>query len=50
MQLNLPRAVFINIEEIKQDNTLQKFVIVTVKDTGTGIDSEMLPYFSNDEI
>jgi two-component system, OmpR family, sensor histidine kinase VicK len=35
--------VFIRIEEIKQDNNLQKFVIVTVKDTGTGIDSEMLP-------
>jgi nitrogen-specific signal transduction histidine kinase len=35
--------VFIGIEEIKQDNNLQKFVIVTVKDTGTGIDSEMLP-------
>ena len=33
----------IGIEEIKQDNSLQKFVIVTVKDTGTGIDSEMLP-------
>jgi two-component system, OmpR family, sensor histidine kinase VicK len=36
-------TVFIGIEEIKPDNNLQKFVIVTVKDTGTGIDSEMLP-------
>ncbi|HYA82846.1 MAG TPA: HAMP domain-containing sensor histidine kinase [Candidatus Bathyarchaeia archaeon] len=36
-------TVFIRIEEIKQDNNLQKFVAVTVKDTGTGIDSEMLP-------
>ena len=36
-------TVFIGIEEIKQDNNLQKFVAVTVKDTGTGIDSEMLP-------
>jgi two-component system, OmpR family, sensor histidine kinase VicK len=35
--------VFISIEEIKHDNNLQKFVAVTVKDTGTGIDSEMLP-------
>ena len=35
--------VFIGIEEIKQDNNLQKFLVVTVKDTGTGIDSEMLP-------
>src|SRR5215467_1357629 len=35
--------VFIGIEEIKQDNNLQKFVVVTIKDTGTGIDSEMLP-------
>ncbi len=35
--------VFIDIEEIKQDNDLQKFVVVTVKDTGTGINSEMLP-------
>ena len=36
-------TVFIGIEEIKQDNNLQKFVVVTIKDTGTGIDSEMLP-------
>jgi two-component system, OmpR family, sensor histidine kinase VicK len=36
-------TVFIGIEEIKQDNSLQKFVAVTVKDTGTGIDSEILP-------
>jgi two-component system, OmpR family, sensor histidine kinase VicK len=37
--------VFIGIEEEenKQDNGPQKFVIVTVKDTGTGIDPEMLP-------
>ena len=35
--------ISISIEEIKQDNSLQKFVIVTVKDTGIGIDSEMLP-------
>jgi two-component system sensor histidine kinase VicK len=35
--------VYIGIEEIKQDNNLQKFVAVTVKDSGTGIDSEMLP-------
>jgi two-component system, OmpR family, sensor histidine kinase VicK len=35
--------VFIGIEENKQDNNLQKFVVVTVKDSGTGIDSEMLP-------
>jgi two-component system, OmpR family, sensor histidine kinase VicK len=35
--------VFISIEEIKQDNNLQKFLVVTVKDTGTGIESEMLP-------
>jgi nitrogen-specific signal transduction histidine kinase len=36
-------TVFISVEEIKQDNNLQKFVAVTVKDTGTGIESEMLP-------
>jgi signal transduction histidine kinase len=35
--------VIIGIEEIEQDNNLQKFVAVTVKDTGIGIDSEMLP-------
>jgi signal transduction histidine kinase len=35
--------VFISIEEFKQDNNLQKFLVVTVKDTGTGIESEMLP-------
>jgi two-component system sensor histidine kinase VicK len=35
--------VFIGIEENKQNNDLQKFVTVTVKDSGTGIDSEMLP-------
>ena len=35
--------VFIGIGENKQNNDLQKFVVVTVKDTGTGIDSEMLP-------
>jgi two-component system sensor histidine kinase VicK len=37
--------VFIGIEEIKQNNDLQKFVVVTVRlqDRGTGIDSEMLP-------
>src|SRR5215813_2718419 len=36
-------TVFIGIEENKQDNNLQKFVVVTIKDSGTGIDSEMLP-------
>jgi two-component system, OmpR family, sensor histidine kinase VicK len=36
-------TVFIAIEEIKQDNNLQKFIVVTVKDSGTGIDSEMFP-------
>jgi two-component system, OmpR family, sensor histidine kinase VicK len=36
-------TVFIDIEENKHDNNLQRFVVVTVKDTGTGIDSEMLP-------
>ncbi len=36
--------VFIGMEEEnKQDNGPQKFVVVTVKDTGTGIDPEMLP-------
>jgi two-component system, OmpR family, sensor histidine kinase VicK len=35
--------ISISIEEIKQDNNLQKFLVVTVKDTGTGIESEMLP-------
>jgi nitrogen-specific signal transduction histidine kinase len=35
--------VVIGLEENKQDNNLQKFVAVTVKDTGTGIDSEMFP-------
>jgi len=35
--------VFISIKEHEQDNNLQKFVVVTVKDTGTGIDSEMFP-------
>src|SRR5215469_17375811 len=35
--------VAINIEENKQDNNLQKFIVVTVKDTGRGIDSEMFP-------
>ena len=35
--------VFIGIEQNKQDNNLQKFIVVTVKDSGTGIDSEMLP-------
>jgi two-component system, OmpR family, sensor histidine kinase VicK len=35
--------VFIGIEENKQDNNLRKFVVVTVKDSGTGIDSEMFP-------
>src|SRR5215469_10146455 len=35
--------VFISIKENEQDNNLQKFVVVTVKDTGTGIDSEMFP-------
>ena len=35
--------VFIGIKENKQDDNLQKFVVVTVKDSGTGIDSEMLP-------
>jgi signal transduction histidine kinase len=35
--------VFISVEEINQVNNLQKFVAVTVKDTGTGIESEMLP-------
>jgi two-component system sensor histidine kinase VicK len=35
--------VFIGIEENKQDNNLQEFVVVTVKDSGTGIDSEILP-------
>lgn len=34
--------VSIGLEQGK-DNSLQKFVVVTVKDTGTGIDSEMLP-------
>ncbi len=34
--------VFIGIEENKQES-LQKFVVITVKDTGTGIDSEILP-------
>jgi signal transduction histidine kinase len=35
--------VFISIEEFKQDNNLQRFLVVTIKDTGTGIESEMLP-------
>jgi signal transduction histidine kinase len=35
--------VFIGIEENKQDNNLQKFIVVTVKDSGTGIDLEMFP-------
>jgi signal transduction histidine kinase len=35
--------VFIGMEENKQDNSLQKFIVVTVKDSGTGIDSEMFP-------
>ncbi len=35
--------VFIGIEENKQNNDLQEFVAVTIKDSGTGIDSEMLP-------
>ena len=30
-------------EENKQDNGAQKLVVVTVKDTGTGIDPEILP-------
>jgi signal transduction histidine kinase len=35
--------ISIGIEENKQDNNLQKFIAVTVKDTGIGIDSEMFP-------
>jgi signal transduction histidine kinase len=35
--------VSIGIEENKQDDNLQKFIVVTVKDSGTGIDSEMFP-------
>ena len=35
--------VSIGIEENKQNNNLQKFVAITIKDSGTGIDSEMLP-------
>jgi two-component system, OmpR family, sensor histidine kinase VicK len=35
--------VSIGIEENKQNNNLQNFVAVTVKDSGTGIDSEMFP-------
>jgi signal transduction histidine kinase len=35
--------VFIGIEEENKQESLQKFVVVTVKDTGTGIDSEILP-------
>jgi two-component system, OmpR family, sensor histidine kinase VicK len=35
--------VSIGIEENKQDNNLQKFIVVTVKDSGTGIDSEIFP-------
>src|SRR5215467_11309634 len=35
--------VSIGIQENKQDNNLQKFITVTIKDTGTGIDSEMFP-------
>jgi signal transduction histidine kinase len=31
------------VVDIKQDDNLQKSVVVSVKDTGTGIDSEMLP-------
>jgi signal transduction histidine kinase len=41
-------TVSIGIEENKQDNNPQKFVAVTVKDSGTGIDSEMfLDYLKN---
>ena len=36
------RMVFIGIEENKQES-LQKFAVITVKDTCTGIDSEILP-------
>ena len=35
--------VFIGIEEENKQESLQKFVVVTVKDTCTGIDSEILP-------
>jgi signal transduction histidine kinase len=35
--------VSIDLEESKQDNNLQKFIVVTVKDSGTGIDLEMFP-------
>jgi signal transduction histidine kinase len=35
--------VSIGIEENKQNNNLQNFVAVTVKDSATGIDSEMFP-------
>ena len=35
--------VSIGMEENKQNNNLQNFVAVTVKDSGTGIDSEMFP-------
>ena len=35
--------VFIGIEEENNQDSLQKFVVVTVKDTGAGIDSEILP-------
>jgi two-component system, OmpR family, sensor histidine kinase VicK len=35
--------VSIGIEECKQNNNLEKFVVVNVKDSGTGIDSEMFP-------
>jgi two-component system, OmpR family, sensor histidine kinase VicK len=36
-------TVSIGIGESKQDNNLQKFIVVTVRDTGPGIDSEMFP-------
>jgi signal transduction histidine kinase len=35
--------VYIGIEENKQDNNLQKFIVVTVKDNGTGIDPDIFP-------
>jgi nitrogen-specific signal transduction histidine kinase len=35
--------VFIGLEEENKQDSLQKFVVVTVKDTGAGIDSEILP-------
>ena len=35
--------VFIGIQEENKQESLQKFIVVTVKDSGTGIDSEMFP-------